>query len=402
MNHRQQRRPATLVCRLVKRSTVQRTSGNNRGRRSRPKSNAGQLRDATLAQRLGAAATACALVVACQAAGTTDTVDFLVPVSAAEVATGNVEDLIVATGTLRAAESIVLQVETPGRLEIGRSASGSRLAEGDAVVPDQMIAEVTGEDARLAARVEVTHKSYLSALAERDARARLFEQELISAEELRRADTTLEEAKATWDQSLLTEDRAKMLTPIGGVLMELARDASGMPIADGQLVSQGFQVARIAPVDSLVADIDLVGPELARVHPGQKGRLRHFAFEDLAFEGAVVRLSPEVDPTTHTFRAEVAINNPGGLLRPGMFVEVTLVVEQRNDVPVVPREAIAERGGRRVVFVLDGQRAVRREVVLGLGDDDIAEIRQGLEVGERVVVRGLETLTDGTRVRVSG
>ena len=361
-----------------------------------------QHRPATLAQRLGVAATACALVVACQAASTTETVDFLVPVSAAEVRTGNVEDLIVATGTLRAAESIVLQVETPGRLLIARSASGRRLAEGDKVVPEQMIAEVTGEDARLAARVEVTHKSYLSTLAERDARAKLFEQELISAEELRRAETTLEEAKATWDQSLLTEDRAKMLTPIGGVLMELARDPSGMPIADGQLVSQGFQVARIAPVDSLVADIDLVGPELARVHPGQRGRLRHFAWEGQTFEGRVVRLSPEVNPTTHTFRAEVAVRNPGGLLRPGMFVEVTLVVEQRSDVPVIPREAVTERGGRRVVFVLDGQRAVRREVVLGLGDDDIAEIRQGLEVGERVVVRGLETLTDGTRVRVSG
>ena len=82
---------------------------------------------------------------------------------------------------------------------------------------------------------------------------------------------------------------------------------------------------------------------------------------------------------THTFRAEVAVRNPGGLLRPGMFVEVSLVVEQRNEVPVVPREAVTDRGGRRVVFVLDGQRVVRREVVLGLGDDEVAEVRQGLE-----------------------
>ena len=349
----------------------------------------------------GLAIAACAVIVACEGGGSTNPVDFLVPVTAAEVETGNVEDLIVATGTLRAAESIVLQVETPGRLLIGRNGSGDRLAEGDRVVPEQMIAEVTGEDARLAARVDATHQAYLGAEAERDARAKLFEQELISAEELRRAEISLEDAKATWEQSLLTEDRAKMLTPIGGVLMELARDPNGMPIADGQLVSRGFQVARIAPVASLIADINLVGPELARVHPGQRGRLRHFAWEGQIFEGGVVRLSPEVDPVTHTFRAEVAVRNPGGLLRPGMFVEVTLVVEQRNDVLVIPREAVTERGGRRVVFVLDGQRAVRREVVLGLGDDEITEIRQGLELGERVVVRGLETLTDGTRVRVS-
>jgi hypothetical protein len=68
----------------------------------------------------------------------------------------------------------------------------------------------------------------------------------------------------------------------------------------------------------------------------------------------------------------------------------------------VPREAVTERGGRKVVFVVKGQRVERREVGLGLGDDEIIEIRNGLEVGERIVVRGLETLTDDTRVRVSG
>ena len=85
-----------------------------------------------------------------------------------------------------------------------------------------------------------------------------------------------------------------------------------------------------------------------------------------------------------------------------MFVEVTMIAERREDVPVIPREALAERGGKKVVFVLKGQRVSRRDVVAGLGDDDIVEIRQGLEAGERIVVRGLETLTDGTRVQVSG
>ncbi len=63
----------------------------------------------------------------------------------------------------------------------------------------------------------------------------------------------------------------------------------------------------------------------------------------------------------------------------------------------MPRRAVTERGGKRVVFVLQGQRVERREVTLGLGDDDTVEIREGVEAGERVVVRGLETLTDQTR-----
>lgn len=78
------------------------------------------------------------------------------------------------------------------------------------------------------------------------------------------------------------------------------------------------------------------------------------------------------------------------------------MVERRSDVQVVPRQAVARRAGRSVVFLLDGQRVSRRDVRLGLGDDDQVQVVDGLALGDRVVVRGLETLTDGTRVRVIG
>ena len=118
--------------------------------------------------------------------------------------------------------------------------------------------------------------------------------------------------------------------------------------------------------------------------------------------GWIIRLAPALDPVTRTFKVEAEIDNSQRLLRPGMFVEVTLIAELREDVPVVPREAVAERGGVKVVFVLSGQQVEQREVIIGLGDDEIVEIRSGLEPGERVVVKGLETLSDESKVRVSG
>ena len=135
---------------------------------------------------------------------------------------------------------------------------------------------------------------------------------------------------------------------------------------------------------------------------GLPGRVRHYAWEDKEFSGQVIRLAPMVDPVTRALRAELEVDNTGNLLRSGMFVEVTVIGERREDVPVVPRQAVASRAGKWVVFVLEGQRVAKREVTLGLGDDDIVEIREGVEVGERVVIRGLETLTDQTRVRVTG
>jgi len=225
---------------------------------------------------------------------------------------------------------------------------------------------------------------------------------LLAESEFRRLESTLADAQIEWERSQLTEDRSRLVSPIAGVLLRLARDEDNQPLADGQLVGQGYVVAQIAPIDTLIADVDIVGPDISRVRDGLVARVRHHAWDQRNFDGRVIRLAPSIDPITRTLRAEVQVSNPEGLLRPGMFVEVTMVVERHENVPVVPREAVTERGGAKVVFVLTGQRVARREVVLGLGDDEIVEVRSGVEPGERIVVRGLETLTDGTRVRATG
>jgi len=338
----------------------------------------------------------------CGSQGDDQQIEFRVPVFVRPVETGEVEDRITATGSLRAPETVELRADTAGVLIVARDESGRRLSEGDRVAVGQTIAELTGEEVRLAARTESTYQRYESAQEDYESKKKLFDEGLISKLEFRPVELELADAKLEWERSLLTETRSKLTTPISGVILRLARDEQGLPLADGQLVTQGYVVAQIAPTGNLVADVDLVGPDVSRVRAGLPSRVRHHAWEGRVFEGSVSRLAPTLDPMTRTLRVEVAVDNASGELRPGMFVEVTMIAEQRESVPVVPREAVTERGGKKVVFVLEGQRVNRRDVVLGLGDDEIVEIRQGLESGERIVVRGLETLTDGTRVRVTG
>jgi membrane fusion protein (multidrug efflux system) len=329
-------------------------------------------------------------------------VEFRVPVFVQAVRTGTVEDRVIATGSLRSPEVITLRADTGGVFQIARNANGRRLSEGDRVEAGDSIGVITGEEVRLAAATEATRQRHDSAQRDYESKKRLYDEGLLSEEAFRMVETSLAEAKIEWDRSLLTEARSRLVTPISGVVLRLARDDEGTPVADGQLITQGYVVAQIAPTGNLIADVDLVGMDVARVRPGMPARVRHHAWEGDDFDGRVLRLAPTLDPLTRTLRAEVAIENAGGRLRPGMFVEVTLIAERREDVLVVPREAVAERGGRKVVFVLNGQKVSRREVGLGLGDDEIIEIRQGVEPGERVVIRGLETLTDGTSVRPSG
>ena len=327
--------------------------------------------------------------------------EFRIPVEVEDVGTGTVEDLVVATGNLRPTGIVTLDIETPGLLQIARNADGQRLAEGMRVSAGDIVARVTGEDARLHARLETTRQALEAAEAHLERRRELHAANLAHEEELQQAQERYETALYNFERSTLDAEKATLTTPIDGTILRLARDTNGRPQADGQLVRQNFTVAEIAPLDELVADIDLIGPELARVEVGLAARIRHYAFEE-SFTGEVIRLSPMLDPNKHTFRAEVAVANDERLLRPGMFVEVIVVVEQRSDVVVVPRDAIANRAGKRVAFVLDGQRVSRRDLRLGLGDDDKVQVLDGVAEGDRVAVRGLETLIDGSRIRVVG
>jgi membrane fusion protein (multidrug efflux system) len=340
----------------------------------------------------------------CNPNSSVDEVDFLVPVSVSDVGTADVEDQIVATGTLRVSEMVYLEVEAGGLIEFAKNSNGRRYSEGDRVRAGDVIARITGEDIRLAAGTEATLQRFETAKDDYESVKQLFDEGFKSKTELLDAQSALEEARLSYEKSLNAESRSVLTTPIDGVILSLARknDNENQPIADGQFVKAGFEVARIAPTEYLIADVDLVGQDVARVAVGLPGRVRHYAWEDRYFPGEVIRLAPTIDATTRALRVEVSVANPEGLLRPGMFVEVALVKEQRKGVTVAPREAVTDRGGKWVVFVLKGQRVAMKEVVLGLGDDDIVEIREGLDGGERVVVQGLETLMDQTRVRVTG
>lgn len=327
-------------------------------------------------------------------------VEFRVPVAVEEVGVATIEDTIVTTGTLRAPQVVTLTVLDTGVLEINDGPSG-RLAEGDLVAGGDEIARIVGEDVRIAARTTAALRTYEAAEAELEANRALFERGLINQQVLDGRESAFEDAKIELERSRRTEARNRLVTPIDGVILRLARNEDGQPMANGQLVNPGQAVAEIAPLDPLIADVDLVGEDIATVQVGLKARARYHAWRDRVFAGSVLRLAPTVDQRTRALRAEVEIENPERRLRPGMFVEVTLVGERRENVPVVPRRALTDRGGRRVVFVLRGQRVARQDVTIGLGNDELVEIRAGVEPGERVVVRGLETLTDQMFVRVT-
>lgn len=342
------------------------------------------------------------LMSACTPSQESNALEFRVPVTVKEVGLATMEERIVTTGTLRPAEFVSLNAQDAGVLEIDQQSSGRRFAEGDQVRAGEEIARVVGEDVRIAARLDATRTSYEGAETMLRATRSLFERGLINRTAVDKVQKDYEDAKLEFERSRRTQQRNRLITPISGVILALARTQDGQLLAGGQLVSPGQTIAQVAPLNPLVADVELVGRDVGLVAVGLEARVQSNAWPREKFSGKVLRLAPTVDERTRALRAEVQIDNHSGRLRPGMFVEVTLIGERHENVPVVPRSAVTDRGGRPVVFVLRQQYVAQQTVELGLGDDERVEIHSGLARGDLVVVSGLETLTNNMAVRVMG
>lgn len=118
------------------------------------------------------------------------------------------------------------------------------------------------------------------------------------------------------------------------------------------------------------------------------------------FEGDVKLINPRIDVETGTVKVTVEVVDNSLRLQPGMFVEVRIAVGTKENVLVIPRKAILYKQNKSYVFVLNRRQVSQREVVLGLLEEDLVEVTEGLNEGEVIVIVGVEGLKDGQRVDV--
>ena len=174
-----------------------------------------------------------------------------------------------------------------------------------------------------------------------------------------------------------------------------------------RLASAGSLVGLQAPLLTLVSDavevaLQVEEVDAARVVPGNPVTLTVGAFREFPFAGRVASISPTGDPRQRAFTVRVRPDDHGGRLKPGMFVQGTLVLDERGDVPVVQRDALVRADAQDAVFVVGADnRAELRPVQLGLSTERLAEVAGGLQVGEAVVVVGAGALRHGQAVAPS-
>jgi membrane fusion protein (multidrug efflux system) len=148
--------------------------------------------------------------------------------------------------------------------------------------------------------------------------------------------------------------------------------------------------------------VELTVPEqyVSVVAEGRAVTFEVDAYPGETFTGRVRYVSPSVVAETRALTVEAVVPNPASRLKPGFFA--TARIEEANTKPgiLVPAAAVRTTAGTPRLFVVAGDRAEERIVMLGQVVGDRVEISDGLKAGERVAVTGVDQLVDGVRVAV--
>lgn len=169
---------------------------------------------------------------------------------------------------------------------------------------------------------------------------------------------------------------------------------------EGYYAKAATPIFAIADITKLKTTIHIPEGNVASVAVGNKAQIELSAYADKKIEGVITHISPVADSPSHTFAAEVSVNNADNM-RAGIFATVMLQASAKENVLVVPLQAIVMRDDQKTVFVPDKDGYVKRKVLdVGYMDDKIAEIKAGLEEDELIVVEGHNKLREGSQIKM--
>ena len=189
-------------------------------------------------------------------------------------------------------------------------------------------------------------------------------------------------------------DNANILAPRNGVVIKRYLQA-------GSFAKAGAAIVSIADVTSLLGKATIGESQLKEVTMGNQVKVKISALDDKEFIGTITRISPTATLPARTFTAEVTIPNGDGALKPGMFGKITIPGLVHNNALVVPEGALVMRGDQKTVYIVTSENKVQQRILkLGYVGEGWAEILEGLQDGDRIVVAGHNKLKDGASINV--
>ena len=309
------------------------------------------------------------------------------PVEVIELQPVAVQEDLVAVGSLRSNESVVLRPEVAGRIARIGFRDGQPVRRGqliiglDASVNQAEVAQARAEfelaQSNLKRTADLARKNFVSSSAEEQA---------LSSVQVSEAKLKLAEARLA---------KMQILAPFDGVV-------GIRNVSVGDYVKDGSDLVNIEDVGILKADFRLPERHFTQIRVGQPVEVTADAVPGERFRGAIEATNPRIDANGRSLEVRAQLSNQERKLRPGMFVRVRVIIGERANALLVPEEAIVPLGEDFFVFRVDNGTAKRVKVRTGLRRDAKVEIVEGLAGGDKVVTAGMRLSRDGQPVKIVG
>jgi len=207
----------------------------------------------------------------------------------------------------------------------------------------------------------------------------------------------MEVARANLDQSETMLRYSTVTAPFAGIVTQRFVDPGAL-IQTG--TSNGAAIVTLMNFAKVRLQVAVPELEASRVSAGQPVSVITENIPGKGFEGKVARFTYALDVASRTMLAEVSLDNPELLLRPGMLVSAKLGIERHENAPLLPAEAIAMEKTNAFVYAVEGDHAAKRPVKLGFTDGKNAEVLEGVKPSDALILVGPRPISDGQPVRV--
>jgi RND family efflux transporter MFP subunit len=356
------------------------------------------------------------------------------PVKVTEVERMELRRSVEAVGTLAAHDQATISAEVAGRVARLAADMGDRVAAGAPLVlldeerlryhAAEQSAALDQTRAKLGARGDQLPPpgqtpDVLSAAAKLaqaqqayDRAKALADKSLVSLQDLEKAETDLQTAKAAHESAIASERelRAEVLAKeasLNGATRDLKDTTIRAPfdgvvaermVSEGQYVNAQAPVMRLVRLHPLRLTAEVPEKFAPNVRVGQPIELRTDAYPDAPVTGTITRISPDVNLKSRAFNIEADVPNQDGSLKPGTFARLRIATNKVDHAIVVPATAIQTRYGTSVAFVVKDGKLATSEVKLGDRLGPRVEITEGLEPGQTIVAEGVDGLSAGVAV----
>lgn len=294
-----------------------------------------------------------------------------------------------AEGEVRAAEARLALVRRGAREE---ELAQARMSVQDAAATHALAETQLRRQSELLARgllprdeVDVSTRNFETATAKlRSAEAQLaLQQRKFLPEDLQVVEAQLAQARGNLEVVRTQLSYARLTAPIAGTIASVSTQ-------EGEAISAGLQAptfVTLVDLTRLQADAFVDETDIGKIAPGQAAVLTVDAFPDREFRGTVTAILPKasIQQNVVYYDTVITLEPAGGLLRPDMTANVTILVGERRGSLVVPNQAIRREGGEKVVYVLVDGKGQRRVLKTGWKDSRYTEVLDGLREGERVL-----------------